>query len=505
MHETIHKHWLAKLDNWFKISDRKSTFKKEIIGGLSTFLAMMYILSVNPSMLSKSDGIENVSDPVSALFLGTAISSMLATFFMGIFANVPIALAPGMGINAFFTFTVASQSGFNLGYYGALICVFVSGLLYAVIAVTPAREYINKVIPKNLKIIIAAIIGFFLCYVGLNNIGIINKAEPVSGIGANFNPATNHFYPIVIIGTIALIIGLILTFCKIKNSIIIASLISVVMLAIAFGCDASLTVNGFNANAFSLQSYNFKDFGSMVSSIFEAKHWSHTFQQPIAYVAIFTFLYIDFFDTSSTLIAFGHASGLDHEVSANGKTIWMTRANYVDGISTIGGSMLLCSSVTVVSESFSAVNCGARTGFASIITSALFLLSLAIWPIMGPFMPIGDSGQFQPVTGQAIFVTGLSMIGQISEMDWKNKLDIPVFGIGVVFGMLAYSISSGLSWAIFFYVVLHGANYLINRKQKQNIIVKEKMQGPSLGLNILCIISIIFIVFDILTKANVIK
>ena len=497
--------FLGKLDNWFKISDRKSTFKKEIIGGISTFLAMMYILSVNPSMLSKSDGIENISDPVSALFLGTAISSMLATFFMGIFANVPIALAPGMGINAFFTFTVASQSGFNLGYYGALICVFVSGLLYALIAVTPARDYINKIIPKNLKVIIAAIIGFFLCYVGLNNIGIINKAEPISGIGANFDPTTNQFYPIVIIGTIALIIGLVLTYCKVKNSIIIASLISVVMLAIAYACDASLTTNGFNTNAFSLQSYNFNDFGKMMSSIFDGKYWSHTFEQPIAYVAIFTFLYIDFFDTSSTLIAFGRASTLDEEVNQNGKIIWMKRANYVDGISTIGGSILLCSSVTVVSESFSAVNCGARTGFASLITSLLFLLSLAIWPIMGPFMPIGDSGQFQPVTGQAIFVTGLSMISQLGEMNWKEKLDIPVFGIGVVFGMLSYSISSGLSWSIFFYVILHGCNYLINKKHYQEWIIKEKIQGPSLGLNILCIISLIFIIFDILTKANVIK
>ncbi len=504
---TYQNNFLKKINTWFKISDRNSTFKKEIIGGLSTFLAMMYILSVNPSMLSLSDGLE-VADhqaATSALFLGTAISSMLATMFMGLFANVPIALAPGMGINAFFTFTVASSAGFGLGYYGALICVFLSGLCYAVIAVTPARTYINKIMPKNLKITIAAIIGFFLCYVGLVNIGIINQAAPISGIGANFNPTMNHYWPIVIIGTLTLIIGVTLTFCKVKNSIIITSGIGVLMLLITWLVNPSFTVNGTNTNAFSLQEWHFEEFGNMISKMFNGKHWANTLSTPIAYVAIFTFLYVDFFDTSSTLIAFGRASGLSKE-DESGAIKWMVRSNYVDGISTIGGSVLLCSSVTVVSESFSAVSYGARTGFASVVTSLLFLLSIAIWPIMGPLMPIGEITKFQPVTGQAVFITGLLMIEQVSEMDWKKKLDIPVFALGVVFGMLSYSISSGLSWAILFYVILHGMNYIINRlKIKKEIVEYDDLEKPNIGLIVLSIIAIIFIVFDILTKAGVIK
>lgn len=497
--------FLNTVNNWFKISDRNSTFKKEIIGGLSTFLAMMYILSVNPGMLSKSDGID-VTNPTSALFLGTALSSMLATMFMGLFANVPIALAPGMGINAFFTFTVASSSGFNLGYYGALICVFISGLCYALIAVTPARTYINKIIPKNLKITIAVIIGFFLCYVGLTNIGIVNKGEPISGIGLNFSPDENPFYPIVIIGTITLIIGVALTFWKVKNAIIITSLIGVFMLLITWLVNPAFTVNGANTNAFMLQTYNFGDFGTMVKTMFEGQQWANTLSSPIAYVAIFTFLYIDFFDTSSTLIAFGRASGLSGD-DHTGSVKWMVRSNYVDGISTIGGSVLLCSSVTVVSESFSAVGYGARTGLASVVTSLLFLLSLAIWPIMGPLMPIGDNGQFQPVTGQAIFITGLLMIEQVKDMDWKQKIDIPIFAMGIVFGMLSYSISSGLSWSILFYVILHGGNHLINMYKWRNgkLNTYEKTNNVSIGLIILSIIAILFIVFDILTKANIIK
>ncbi len=234
---------------------------------------MMYILSVNPSMLSQSDGIGNLNDPISALFLGTALSSMIATILMGLFANIPVALAPGMGINAFFTFTVASQEGFNLGYYGALICVFISGLLYAIIAVTPLRSYFNKVLTHNIKIMMSAIIGFFLCYVGINNIGITNSTHPFSQFGINFLPHNNPYYPIVIIGTIALVIGIILVCCKVKCAIIITSVIALVMIAIAYACNHDFTINGPNGqNAFSLQSYNFRDFGTMFTNMFAKEH-----------------------------------------------------------------------------------------------------------------------------------------------------------------------------------------------------------------------------------------
>ena len=194
--------FISSINSYFKISDRKSTFKKEIIGGISTFLAIMYILAVNPSIIAN-------------------------------FANVPITLAPGMGLNAFFAYTVASQSGFGLNYYEALICVIVSGVLYCLIAITPARTKINEYMPKNFKIMIGAMIGFFLAYVALANIGIVNHGSPISEIGSNFSNS-NPQYPIVIVGTIALVIGVILHYCRVKYSIIITTIITIIMLLILF-------------------------------------------------------------------------------------------------------------------------------------------------------------------------------------------------------------------------------------------------------------------------------
>ncbi len=490
--------------NWwrryFKFDERQATWKKEIIGGLSTFLAMMYILSVNPSMLSKSDGL-NVNDPISALFLGTALSSMIATLLMGFFANIPVALAPGMGINAFFTFTVANQEGFNLGYYGALICVFISGLLYAIVAITPLRSYFNKVLTHNIKIMMSAIIGFFLCYVGINNIGITNNTHPFTQFGMNFLPQNNPYYPIVIIGTVALVIGIVLVCFKVKSAIIITSVAALIMIAIAYACNHNFTINGANAhNAFQLQTYNFSDFGIMFKNMFAQEHWAYTFKQPVAYIAIFTFLYIDFFDTSSTLIAFNQKLQLQSNEQHLWKDNWMAKANYVDGVSTVGGSLLLCSSVTVVSESFSGINYGAKTGIASIVTGLLFLLAIAIWPIMGPFMPIGDQGQFQPITGQAVFITGLMMIMHLKQFEWKKIIDIIILIIAVIFALHFYSISMGISWAIVLYTLSY-AIYACCSKNKRKTIVEEHL---SIGMGVISVLSLIFIIFDILKILGVV-
>ncbi len=493
----------STIKSFFKFDERQATWKKEIIGGLSTFLAMMYILSVNPSMLAKSDGLSGVSDPTSALFLGTALSSMLATLLMGLFANVPVALAPGMGINAFFTFTVASQSGFDLGYYGALICVFISGMCYAIIAITPLRSYFNKVLTHNIKIMMSAIIGFFLCYVGINNIGITNSVHPFSEFGQNFSPSNNPFYPIVIIGTIALVIGIVLVCLKIKSAIIITSLAAFIMIAIAYGVNHDFTINGVDGhNAFQLQTYNFSDFSTMFKTMFDADKWSYTLSQPIAYVAIFTFLYVDFFDTSSTLIAFNQKMQLETNNQSYWKDNWIAKANYVDGVSTVGGSLLLCSSVTVVSESFSGINYGAKTGFASIITSLMFLLSIAIWPIMGPFMPIGDMGQFQPVTGQAVFITGLMMIMHLKEFNWKKKIDIFVLIVAVVFGLHFYSISMGISWAIVLSILLYGIYALVVKTKAKRKTIYYEVLNP--GMVVIGVLSLAFIIFDVLRTVGVI-
>lgn len=489
--------FISSINSYFKISDRKSTFKKEIIGGISTFLAIMYILAVNPSIIANSSGIESINNIDGALFLGTALISFLGTFLMGIFANVPITLAPGMGLNAFFAYTVASQSGFGLNYYEALICVIVSGVLYCLIAITPARTKINEYMPKNFKIMIGAMIGFFLAYVALANIGIVNHGSPISEIGSNFSNL-NPQYPIVIVGTIALVIGVILHYCRVKYSIIITTIITIIMLLIVWGFNNNFT-NNITSNAFSLKNYNFDSFGLVFKNIFKSEPWAKVFVNPVSYIAIFTFLYVDFFDTSSTFISIGRQSKLLKKTKSTNPDLWIKRANYIDATSTICGAFLLTSSATSVAESMSAVNAGAKTGFSALITSLLFLLSILLWPIMGPFMPING---FQPVTGHAIFITGLLMISQLKEFDWKKYLDIPVLAISIIFGMLGYSISIGLSWGLFFYVIINELNYFIRLFKKENNLVYFDKQTRII-LYILLMCSITFIIFDICTKTKV--
>lgn len=172
---------IQSVSDFFNFKERSATFKKEIIGGLSTFLAMAYILAVNPGMLKNANG---GSEYAGVFFLGTAIASMVATLAMGLFANVPVALAPGMGVNAFFTYTVAGHV-LNMNVEQALIATFCSGILYAIIAVTPFRSYLAKVLPKNVKLAIGAMIGLFLAYIGLSDAGIIvSGAQNIPKSGA---------------------------------------------------------------------------------------------------------------------------------------------------------------------------------------------------------------------------------------------------------------------------------------------------------------------------------
>ncbi len=495
--------FINSINKFFKIGDRQSTIKKELIGGLSTFLAMMYILAVNPAMLSTADGI-NVSQTQAeaGIFLGTALSAFIATFIMGLFANVPMVLAPGMGLNAYFTFTVASSQGFGLGYYQSLVCVFISGILYAILAITPARKKLTELLPSNIKTIIIVMIGFFLSYVGLVNIGIVSSGQPATTIGENFK-STNQNYPIVIIGTISMIIGIILFFCNVKRSIIITSLLSLMMLLITWLVNPEFT-KGNGVQAFALNNYgDFSAFGKMFNNFFTSESWSKALSNPGAYIAIFTFLYVDFFDTSGTLFAIGKSSNLIDENDLAASETWMKRANYVDAIGTISGAMLLNSSVTVVSESEAAVRSGARTGLSAILTSLMLLLSLAIWPIMGPFMPIGG---FQPMTGHAIFLTGILMISNIRYIDFSKYLDIPVLAITIIFGMLGYSISAGISWCILFYVLIQFINSTINLIKNRKVKdISKSSYYDSLNwlLYVMFVLSILFIIFDILTKSGI--
>ncbi len=449
---------LNNVSDFFDFKKRSATFKKEIIGGLSTFLAMAYILAVNPGMMSDSQG---GGEYTGVFFLATAVASMVATLAMGLYAKVPIAVAPGMGVNAFFAYTVAGNV-LNLQVQQALVATFCSGVFYAIIAVTPFRNYLARILPRNVKLAIGAMIGMFLAYIGLSDAGIIvtgaYDANGTLGVATN-TKFGNIGDPFVLIAISTMLIVFVLHFLKIKGAAIVAMISAIIMLAIAYG--AGVTDAG---NAFKLQHYDsFSKFGQL-----SGKMWSSfgsTLANGKAYIAIFVFLYIDFFDTTGTLFSVGEQAGLNKDVKATEK--WMTKANVVDAGATMFGSVMLTSTVTAYVESSVGVSQGARTGFASVVTGMLFALAVAIWPIMSPMLPIvHDAGShvanatIMPVTGPILVLVGALMISQLKWFNWKQSIDIPMLFVTLIIGMLAYSISAGIAAGVIVYYVLNLAAYL---------------------------------------------
>lgn len=464
------------IKNFFNFKEASTTFKKEILGGLSTFLAMAYILAVNPGMLSGADGARGMGY-TGVFFLGTAISAFAGTMLMGLYAKVPVALAPGMGVNAFFAFTVASNI-LGLQVEDALIATFISGLLYMVIALTPLRNVIAKMLPKNVKLAIGAMIGLFLAYIGLNDAGIIvSDASAAPWVSTKIMSATstklgNLADPFVIIAIVTLLLVFVLHFLKVKGAAMIAMIAAVIMVAIAYAANVKDA-----GNAFKIQPWNeFGKFDDLAN-----KMWSSigdSLSKGQIYIAIFVFLYIDFFDTTGTLFAVGKQADLDKR-----DPNWLKKANTVDAISTVFGSMMLTSTTTSYIESSVGVSQGARTGFASVITALGFGLAIAAWPILSPIMPIEHTVEgvgaihspatIMPVTGPVLVLVGSLMMSQLKHFNWAKTIDIPVLFITLIFGMLAFSISTGIAAGIIMYFLLNGAVLIKHMIDKKPISVND--------------------------------
>ncbi len=489
---------LTKTSSFFKFKERGATFKKEIIGGLSTFLAMGYILAVNPGMLSHAHG---AGDYTGVFFLGTAFSAMIGTLAMGLKANVPIALAPGMGVNAFFTYTVAGTI-LNMDVQEALLATFFSGLLYAIIALTPARKYIAKLLPKNMKLGIGAMIGLFLAYIGLVDSGIIVSGanpmgnamhfgddgrptgwkKPLSAFqpgAASIGTATklgNFADPFVIVALVTIALVFILHFMKVKGAAIIAILTGVLMLAIL-----KFSGVGDADQAFKLQDYkSFGKFGDLSKGMWSSI--THAFTKGTFYIAIFVFLYIDFFDTTGTLFSIGQQAGLNKDKKEAEK--WLKNANLVDAGSTILGSVLLTSTTTSFIESSVGVSQGARTGFSSVVIALLFGLSIAMWPILTPILPIAhtqdkvfaQSGTIMPVTGPILVLVGSLMVSQLKFFEWDQIIDIPVLFVTLIFGMLGFSISTGIAAGVIIYYLINLIALIVTHFKPKFHVMDESIQ-----------------------------
>ena len=441
--------FLSSFKKYFKFDTFDAVFKKEIIGGLSTFLAMAYILAVNPSIVGASpinlgDNQQFASQYQGGLFLATAIATVFASMFMGLYARVPIALAPGMGLNAFFAYTVAQQVGFD----SALTITMLSGILYFFVVMSPLRMKISSIIPTNLKISIGAGIGFFVAYLGLQNSRIIIK-DPSNSLVSTLGDFGN---PLVIVALVVLVLALVLHYSKITGSIIISMLIGAIILIILISTKSIKGVDPNTINPISVGYSGFSTFDDVIiagwKGFANVKMWAN----PITYIGVLSFFYMDFFDTTGTLIVMDKTLDLSKK-----DPNWIQKANFVDAVSTVVGSSIGATTVTSFVESTVGVSAGGKTGLSTIITALCFGLSIALWPVIQIFMPIDVSGiQYQPITGPILVLIGTIMITQIRHFEWEIIIDIPTLFITIIMMMLSNSIAYGISFGIISFVLLNG-------------------------------------------------
>lgn len=404
-----------KLDSFFGISKRKSSFRIEIIGGITTFLAMAYILFVNPDILSAA-GMD-----LGAIFVATALIAGIGTIAMGLVAKLPVAIAPGMGLNAFFAFSIVLGMGHSWQY--ALAAVFVSGILYLIITLTGLRTKVVNAIPQSLKYAIGAGIGFFIAYLGLANAGIVVAGGAITELG-------NLSDPTVLLALFGIIFTFILLALKVKASVFFG-LIGTAILGLILGLLGVVNMPAYSGIVSAIPSIS-PTFGAGFSGMIDV------IIQPTGWFIIFAFLFVDFFDTSGTLMAV--TSQMEGVTDAE-----IQKANIVDSSATVVGAVLGTSTATTFVESLSGIGAGARTGFASIITGLLFLLALFFSPLMTLITPA--------VTAAALVVVGTMMAKSIGKIEWDNwQIGVASF-ITILMMVLTYSISNGIGFGFLFYVI----------------------------------------------------
>lgn len=424
------------LENLFKLSEKKTDVKTEIIAGVTTFLAMAYILAVNPGILGAA-GMD-----VHSVFMATAIASGFASILMGILANYPVALAPGMGVNAFFTYTAVMQYGET--WQSALAAVFVSGVIFLVISVTGIRKMIINAIPKQMKLAIGAGIGFFIAFVGLMNAGIV-VSNPDTGVA--LGELTN---PTVLLAIVGILITIALIGKNVPAAVFFGLLITAVIGLVAgfMGVEGmpqlpeSMAVN-FEMNTIGSFMEGFEDLFSDLGNMF---------------IIVFSFLFVDFFDTAGTLVAIGNRIGL---VNEQGELENVEKALLSDAIGTIAGAALGTSTVTSFVESSSGVAVGGKTGLTAVTTGVLFFLSIFLAPLV---LSVVTSA----VTTPALVAVGILMAQQLKGIDWDDFAFAAASFVTIAMMILTYSISNGMALGFITYAI---AMVATNRSKEVSPVV----------------------------------
>lgn len=440
------------LERVFRLKEAHTTVRTEIIAGLTTFMTMAYILIVNPMVLSTT-GMDR-----GALLTVTAIASIVGTLCMAAFANYPFALAPGMGLNAYFAYTVVQQMGYS--WHTALTAVFVEGIIFILLTLTSIREAIFNAIPLTLKQAITVGIGLFIAFLGLQNSRIIvaNPATKVSLYSFSQALANGTFHSVgitVLLSLLGILFTSILIIKKVKGNILFGILGTwfVGMVCEATGLyvpDPSLgTFSVFPNFSGGLASFLPRD----PSPLFMQLDFSHIFSLDF-FAVIFAFLFVDLFDTLGTIIGVATKSKMLDE---NNKLPNIRGALLADAVATCAGAVLGTSTVTTVVESAVGVSEGGRTGLTGVIVALLFAVSLFLSPF---FMAIPSFA-----TAPALILVGFLMFSSITEISFQDFSEtIPAY-IAIIAMPFCYSISEGISFGIISYVVM---NLLTGKRKKLN-------------------------------------
>lgn len=401
------------LDKIFKYSERGSNARTEVVGGLTTFLTMAYIVFVNPAILSDA-GMDK-----AALITVTILATAIGTLIFAFLANAPFALAPGMGLNAFFTYSLVIGEGIH--WTQALGVVFISGMIFLILAVTGVRKYIAEAIPKELSIASAAGIGLFLAFVGLKGMGVIVADEATLVSLAEFTPT-------VIISLLGLVLMGMFEVKKVKGGILI-SIIITTALSIALGYVELPTSIISTPPSIEPVAFKLDIIGALKFSLIGP---------------IFSFMFIDMFDSLAFLISCCKQMGLEDK---DGNIKGLSKMLYADVTSTLIGSLLGTSTVTTFGESAAGIAAGARTGLASVVTAGLFLVTLLFTPLLGVVPGYAAS--------PALVLVGVFMFSSIRQVDFNDsKIAISAF-VTILLMPLTYSISIGLCFGFISYIIMH--------------------------------------------------
>ncbi|AVK86291.1 guanine permease [Lysinibacillus sp. B2A1] len=410
------------MKKYFMFDELGTNYRREFLGGFTTFLAMAYILVVNPLTLTLAD-VKDLPDALrmdyGAVFVATAVSAAIGCFIMGLLAKYPLALAPGLGLNAFFAYTVVLVNGSP--WQHALAAVFISGVFFLLLTLTGLREKLINAIPMELKLAVGAGIGLFIAFIGMQNAKIIvNNDATLVGIG-------NLRDPQVLLAIFGIIVTVILMVRGIKGGVFYGMVITSIVGMITGQV-------GLPEKVFSAPPSISPTFGALFSAFSDPSFYTLSMLS-----VILTFLFVDFFDNAGTLMAVANQAGLvkDNRLPRAGKAL------ISDSIATIVGSIFGTSTITSYVESSSGVAAGARSGFASIVTGCLFLLALFISPLLGVIT--------SAVTAPALIIVGVLMVASLGQIAWNRfEIAVPSF-LTMIMMPLTYSIATGIAVGFIFY------------------------------------------------------